>query len=68
MFDETFLKRLKSWDGKQETWKVWIFKFKNQMKIKDKQFWEILDKTEQRDEEWNATETFGMNDLDKKNQ
>ena len=49
IFDEKFMKRLKTFDGKQESWKIWVFKFKNAMKIKNKDLWEVLNKTESRD-------------------
>ena len=46
LFDEKFMKRLKTFDGKQESWKALIFKFKNMIKLKNKDFWEVLNQTE----------------------
>ena len=49
-FDEKFIKRLKNnFDGKQENWKTWIFKFKNQVKLKSKQVHEVLNTIEKKE-------------------
>ena len=59
IFDDKFIKKLKPFDGKQENYKNWLFKFKNALKIKNKQFHDILTETEEREHEWGT-------DLDEK--
>ena len=47
VFDEKFVKGFKSFDGKQESWKHWILKFKNRIRMKSKETHALLEKIEQ---------------------
>ena len=52
IFDDKFLKKVKAFGGDQASWKQWIFKFRNQIKMKNKVIWGILNETELMKEKW----------------